>query len=188
MATVEALPQDRSNPADTAQPAVIAGGFRNESMRLLIVLGGGGHTTEMLRLVDLLGPEYDYHYVLVKQVAFSVDRIERKGEVYKVRRPRGRYDGLLASTGNSIVALAQIISILIRVRPKAVIGCGPAISVLVSLVGKLMGAKAIYIETGSRVSKLSLSGKLMYQIADLFLVQWPSLQEQYPKAIYAGRL
>jgi len=157
-------------------------------MRLLIVLGGGGHTTEMLKLVDLLGPEYEYHYLLVKEVSFSRDRITRKGQIHQIRRPRGMYDSVPVSIYNSLVALAQIATILVKVRPAAVVGCGPAVSVLASALGKLVGAKAIYVETGSRVRTLSLSGKIMYHFADLFFVQWPPLKDRYLKAIYAGRL
>jgi UDP-N-acetylglucosamine:LPS N-acetylglucosamine transferase len=138
--------------------------------------------------VDLLGPDYEYHYLLVKEVSFSRDRIKRKGQVHEVRRPRGKHDGVLASIVNSIIALVQITIILMNVRPKAVIGCGPAVSVLVSVVGKLVRARVIHIETGSRVSALSRSGRIVYNLADLFLVQWPGLKEEYPKAIYAGRL
>jgi len=157
-------------------------------MKLLIVLGGGGHTTEMLKLVDLLGPGYEYFYLLVGEVEFSRDKIKRNGRVYLVKRPRGMHDSIFAATVNSIIALAQIAAILLSVRPRAVIGCGPAISVLASAVGKLVRAKAIHIETGSRVRTLSLSGKIMYHIADLFFVQWTPLKDKYPKAIYAGRL
>jgi beta-1,4-N-acetylglucosaminyltransferase len=157
-------------------------------MRLLITLGGGGHTTEMLKLVDLLGPDYEYHYLLVNQVAFSPDRIKIKGNIHKVRRPRGRYDNIFQIIFNSVVATVQIATTLLSARPTAVIGCGPAISVLVSVMGKLIGIRVIYIETGSRVSTLSLSGRIMYNIADLFFVQWPTLKDKYPKTIYAGRL
>jgi beta-1,4-N-acetylglucosaminyltransferase len=157
-------------------------------MKLLIVLGGGGHTTEMLKLVDLLGPEYEYHYLLVKEVAFSLDRIRRQGQIHRIRRPRSMYDSIPASIVNSLVALAQIIIVLPKVRPAAVVGCGPAVSVLASAIGKLLGAKAIFIETGSRVRTLSLSGKMMYHVADLFFVQWPTLKDGHRKAIYAGRL
>ena len=98
------------------------------------------------------------------------------------------YDSVPVSIYNSLVALAQIATILVKVRPAAVVGCGPAVSVLASALGKLVGAKAIYVETGSRVRTLSLSGKIMYHFADLFFVQWPPLKDRYLKAIYAGRL
>ena len=157
-------------------------------MKLLIVLGGGGHTTEMLRLVDLLGPEYEYHYLLVKEVEFSKDRIGIKGKIHTVRRPRGMHDSIPSAILNSVAALAHIITILLNVRPRVIIGCGPAVSVLASLVGKLIGAKVIHVETGSRVHTLSLSGRIMYSVADLFFVQWTPLMDRYPKAVYAGRL
>jgi beta-1,4-N-acetylglucosaminyltransferase len=157
-------------------------------MKLLIVLGGGGHTAQMLRLANLLGSAYEYHYLVVKEVEFSRDKLTMPGAIHYVRRPRGMHDPVFASVVNSVVALAQTIIILLRVQPTAVIGCGPAISVLASAVGKLIGIRAIHVESGSRVSELSLSGQIMYSIADLFFVQWTPLKEKYPKAIYAGRL
>ena len=157
-------------------------------MKLLIVLGGGGHSTEMLRLAELLGPEYEYHYLTVKEVHLSQDRIKQPGAIHLVRRPRGMHDTILSTIANSVIALIQITAIILRIRPQAVIGCGPAVSVLASVVGKLFGAKAIFIETGSRVGTLSLSGKIMYRLADLFFVQWAPLRKKCPQAIYAGRL
>lgn len=35
---------------------------------------------------------------------------------------------------------------------------------------------------------MSLSGKIVYQIADRFVVQWPLLKDKYPRAKYMGRL
>ena len=48
----------------------------------------------------------------------------------------------------------------------------------------------IYFESIARVSSLSLSGKILYdlRLADLFFVQWPDLQQRFPRALYAGRL
>ena len=64
-------------------------------MKLMIVLGGGGHTTEMITLADLLGPEYEYHYLVIKEVPLSPDAIKRKGQIHLVKRPRGKDDGIL---------------------------------------------------------------------------------------------
>ena len=42
-------------------------------------------------------------------------------------------------------------------------------------------------ETGGQtVNSGSLTGRLVYPFADLFLVQWKALQQIYPKAIYVG--
>ena len=54
------------------------------------------------------------------------------------------------------------------------------------LVGKLKRKKIIYIESFARVDKKSLTGRLVYPFADLFLVQWEPMLKCYPKAEYVG--
>ncbi|KAG0002076.1 UDP-N-acetylglucosamine transferase subunit, partial [Entomortierella chlamydospora] len=40
----------------------------------------------------------------------------------------------------------------------------------------------IFIESFARVKTLSLAGKLLYHLCDVFLVQWPDLKDRYPRA------
>ena len=75
---------------------------------------------------------------------------------------------------------------MFREKPKVVVTTGALISFPFCLYGKLIGAKVVYIETFARVNDRSLTGRLVYPIADLFLVQWESLLEFYPKAKYVG--
>lgn len=157
-------------------------------MKLLVVLGEGGHTAELLNLVELLGDRYHYHYIVSQEDNLSVKRITRSGPINVVKRPRGKNTGVVAAGINTLRVATQALWILWRVRPVAILSTGPAITVPISIMGKLMGAKIIFVETGSRVSRLSLTGRIMYRWADLFFVQWPQLKENLPKAIYAGRL
>jgi beta-1,4-N-acetylglucosaminyltransferase len=161
-------------------------------LRLIIVLGEGGHTKQMLRLVELLGPGYEYHYVVNQGDVLSALRLPFPGPTYALVRPRakqgGRTDSFLRAAWQTVLALRQAWGVVQQVRPHAVIGAGPSISVPVSLVGKIFGAKAIHVETASRIHALSLTGKIMYRLADLFIVQWETLRARYPRAIYAGRL
>lgn len=48
--------------------------------------------------------------------------------------------------------------------------------------------RIIYVESAARVKTLSLTGKILYLIADRFFVQWPKLLEKYKYAEYIGRL
>ena len=48
--------------------------------------------------------------------------------------------------------------------------------------------RLVYVESIARVDTLSLSGKILYKIADQFFVQWPQLQAKYPRALFVGRL
>ncbi len=164
------------------------GGYEAEKIKLLVVLGEGGHTAELLNLVELLGPHYDYHYIVSKEDNLSTNRIKYPGPIYYLTRPRGKHTGNLSATLRLGWAGMQTLGVLLRIRPLAVVSTGPAIAVPVSLIGKLLGARIIFVETGSRVKTLSLTGRIMYRWADLFFVQWPYLKERLPRAIYAGRL
>jgi beta-1,4-N-acetylglucosaminyltransferase len=161
-------------------------------MRLLVVLGEGGHTRQMLQLLDQLGPHYEYHYLLAAEDQLSAGKIRLPGPVYRIGRPRskvqGHTDSLPVAARHTLHSLAQLIPIVWRVRPQAVLANGPSLAVPAALLGKLLGAAIIYVESASRVQRMSTSARIVYPFADLFIVQWPALQTRYRKAIYAGRL
>ncbi len=157
-------------------------------MKLLIVLGSGGHTKEMIRLVDLLGPGYEYCYLVSADDELSVQKIKVPGEVYRVMRPRWKETSLPMVILRTLLSAAQALVTLIRMHPQAIISTGPGPAVPASLLARLLGIRVIYIETGSRIFALSTSGKILYRFADLFFVQWPELLPLCPRAIYAGRL
>ena len=71
-------------------------------------------------------------------------------------------------------------------KPDYIISTGALATFPVCVIGKLRGVKIIYIESFARVDDASMTGKLMYPIADLFLVQWEEMLKIFPKAIYAG--
>ena len=156
-------------------------------MRTLVVLGDGGHTIQILRLVELLGPDYEYHYMMSASDRISEAKIKWRGPVYRVPLPLGKYsDG--RGLGRALRASSRQLSVFLRVRPAVILSMGANIAVPISVIGRVMGAKVIHVESASRVYSISATGKLMYRVAHLFFVQWESLQKDYPKAIYAGRL
>jgi len=157
-------------------------------VKLFIVLGSGGHTKEMIRLVDLLGQGFEYCYLVSVDDPLSVQKIRVPGTVYQVIRPRWKDTPLPMVIIRTLLSAAQALVALVRARPSAIISTGPGPAVPASMLAKLLGIKVIYIETGSRVYALSSSGRILYRFADLFLVQWPELLPFCPKAIYAGRL
>ena len=50
----------------------------------------------------------------------------------------------------------------------------------------MLFGKIIYIETMANINRKTQTGRLIYPIADLFIVQWESMLKIYPKAIYGG--
>ena len=157
-------------------------------MRLLVVMGEGGHTKEMVRLVDLLGAEYEYGYVLVEDDELSTGKITRPGPIFRVLRPRDKTHNLIGDAWKAVKCATQAVRIVRRFRPQAVLSTGPAVAVPVAVVAKLFGSQVIFVETGSRVRALSMTGRIMYRLADLFFVQWEPLLAACPRARYAGRL
>ena len=69
-----------------------------------------------------------------------------------------------------------------------VISSGAAVAVPFFYLAKLMGSKLIYIEVFDRIDKSTLTGKLVYPIADKFIVQWDEMKKVYPKAINLGSI
>lgn len=68
-------------------------------------------------------------------------------------------------------------------RVGAIMGVGCSHLVPMFLAGRIAGRQNIYIETITRSTQLSMTGKLVYhlRLADVFFVQWPELKAQYPR-------
>ena len=87
-----------------------------------------------------------------------------------------------------IINAFRAFKIIRKERPDLIISCGAAVAVPFFYVGKLYGAKLIYIEVFDRINTSSLTGKMVYPVADRFIVQWEELRKVYPKAINLGSI
>jgi beta-1,4-N-acetylglucosaminyltransferase len=161
-----------------------------EKKAIMIVLGGGGHTKQMLELVSLLGNDYNYEYVISSGDNLSEKKIRINGRVFKIINPRDMQDkNVLNVIIKFVPSTIQALHLLFKSRSSCIISAGPALSLHISFLGKfLFGKKVIFIESWSRVYSKSMAGKFTYPFADLFFVQWAQEKNNYPKAVYAGRL
>ena len=156
--------------------------------KVLIVLGMGGHTSQILRLVDLIGPQ-NYQYIVGHDDRTSAKKIKFPGRVYKMRNPRLMKDkSLLKVMLNMFPATWSAFKILRKSRPSVIISAGPSLTIPLFWLSKLLGIKTVFVESWVRVHHKSQTGKLVYPVSDLFLVQWPSMKKTYPNAVYTGRL
>ena len=87
-----------------------------------------------------------------------------------------------------MINFLKTLMIWFKERPDYVITTGAMVVLPMAFLAKLFGKKLIYIESFARVYDGSKTGKLLYKYADLFIVQWESLKEVYPKAIYGGSI
>lgn len=88
-----------------------------------------------------------------------------------------------------IINLFQTLFILMKEKPKVIITSGATVAFIFCWLAKfLFRSKIIFIETMSRITCPSLIGRLLYPVADVFIVQWKSMLKFYQKAIYGGCL
>lgn len=172
---------------------------------LMVFLGLGGHTGEMIRLLNQLPLENVKWrtYVILTGDANSAKRIEefesgRRGQVdyVFVKRARNVGESLMSSvhsTTSSFVLIARQLASL-RKLPTVLLLNGPGTCVPIAYVlfackcAGLCSTRILYVESLARVSKLSMSGLLLRPIADRILVQWPQLTSKYTGVEYSGIL
>ena len=87
-----------------------------------------------------------------------------------------------------IINTFRAVKILRKERPDLIISCGAAVAVPFFYVGKLFGAKLVYIEVFDRINSSTVTGKLVYPITDKFVVEWEEMKKVYPKAINLGSI
>ena len=78
--------------------------------------------------------------------------------------------------------------VLKKERPDIIVSSGAAIAVPFFWLGKLFGAKTVYVEVFDRVDKPTLTGKMVYPITDKFIVEWEEMKQVYHKAINLGSI
>jgi UDP-N-acetylglucosamine:LPS N-acetylglucosamine transferase len=82
-----------------------------------------------------------------------------------------------------------IFRILRKEKPELIISTGSEIALPVFYIGRLLGIKTMFIESLCRVEGPSLTGRLIYPVSSVFLVQWKALQKLYgKKAQYWGNV
>lgn len=146
-------------------------------MKIGIVSSCGGHLTEIRSLEAAYG-SYEHFYVLNDQVLLPADM---EGKTYFITHSERDWKVLLN--------LWEAFRILHRERPAVLISTGAGPAVPFALVGRLLfGCRIVFIETITRVTAPSLTGRIMYWLAHDFFYQWPSLARYFPRGTCGGTL
>lgn len=149
----------------------------------LIILSGGGFTFETKCLLRQIEADFRFVYLATRFGGEPGEPGIPAGTRYEVpsfasmtqRSYRRSLDAFVRTfTTTTRVIRAEAIDMVIT------IGCSHAVPML--LAGRLLRRKTVYIESITRVDKLSNTGRIVYhlRLATLFLVQWPSLQRSNP--------
>lgn len=183
--------------------------FGSEVKRLktIICMGSGGHTAEMLRILNKMNTScYNPRlYVIAnsdKTSETKVNSFENEGlinnpgtdySIAKINRSRQVSQSYISSVWTTLFSIMTSIPIVFKYKPDLIICNGPGTCIPICLIAFIMNllyisnCKIVFIESICRVRTLSLSGKILLYISDVFVVQWKQLL-CYSRAKYFGRL
>ncbi|KRY66097.1 Gut-specific cysteine proteinase [Trichinella pseudospiralis] len=175
----------------------------NPTVSTCVVLGSGGHTMEILRLVQSLDKsKYNpMHFIIADTDSSSVEKVkpmlkENYVSFSTIRRCREVKQSIINVILPTLVATGQSLVQIWRTKPELLLCNGPGTCLPVCFaalfVNLLFGRTCciVYVESVCRVTRLSLTCKILYyfHIADHVLVQWPELAAVYPRTLYIGRM
>ena len=148
-------------------------------MKVCLVGSSGGHLTHLYMLKPFWKNKERFWVTFDKEDARSLLKGEK---VYGCYYPSNR------SIKALIINTIKAIKIIPKERPDLIISSGAAPAIPFFYIGKLFGAKTIYIEVFDRIDISTMTGKMIYPIADKFIVEWEEMKKVYPKAVNLGSI
>lgn len=156
------------------------------SLKVMVVLGSGGHTGEMMPIIDSMAQNRKKYgsfcfvaansdYLSFKHQSIPVDATKKT-----IPRSRNVGQSFISSVYPTIKSFLVALK-LISEKPDLLLVNGPGVCfpvVAAMFIGNVFGftkCSIVFIESICRVNTLSLTGKLIYPVCDLFLVHWSQL-------------
>lgn len=151
--------------------------------KVMFISSEGGHLSE---LQQLNFENYDFQVVTEKTKTTKGLKERYKDKihylVYGTRRTPIIYFFILIL--NFIISF----NLFLQYKPDYIVSTGTHTAVPMCFIAKLFGKKVIWIETFANRTSGTMAGKIIYKIADTFVVQWAEMLEVYPNAEYWGAI
>jgi beta-1,4-N-acetylglucosaminyltransferase len=152
---------------------------RDERVDALLVCSSGGHLLQLVALREAWSGHTHAWVTFDKSDARSLLAGER---VYHAHGPTNRH------VPNLLRNLVLAWRVVERTRPRAIVTTGAGVAVPVAWIGRLRGARVVYVESFTRITGPSLSCRLIAPVAERIYAQWPELVQALPRARYVGNV
>ena len=148
--------------------------------KICLISSSGGHFEQLLMLRKLaethktfIVTEKTKYNGSDKKINYFVSQVNRK-EVFFIFK-------MLSNAVKSFI-------IFLKEKPDIIISTGVLAAIPMMIIGRIFKKKVIYIESFAKITSPTMTGKLVYKrkLADQFYVQWESMKEFYPDAIFKG--
>ena len=143
-------------------------------VKVCIVSSCGGHLAEARALRPAF-QQHSHFYVVNDRIALPDDM---QGRTYFITHAERDW--------RVLTNFWEAWRILRRERPTIILSTGAGPIVPFALVGRALGIPVIFVETIAQVTEPSVSGRIMYHLADRFFYQWKALARYYPDGVYGG--
>ena len=146
--------------------------------KICFISSSGGHLEQLQMLQPIMKTD---SFIITEKI----DSIDMKGNNYYLQQINRREILVIIKI---ILNAFKSLMIFVKEKPDIVICTGALSTIPFCIISKIFNAKLIYIESYAKVETGSLTGKLMYRIADKFYVQWREMLNVFPKAIFKGSI
>lgn len=148
--------------------------------KICLISSSGGHFEQLLMLRPL---EKNHDIFIVtektkynandKKINYYVSQVNRKEPLFIFKMVKIFFASL---------------RIYFKEKPDVIISTGVLASIPMLFIGHFFKSKVIFIESFAKINSPTMTGKLVYKKhwADQFYVQWESMLQFYPDAIYKG--
>ncbi len=152
---------------------------KERKLKICFAASSGGHYEQLMMLKPLM-EEYESFVVTEKTKYNAKAKGEKTYYLTQVnRKEKNFFIGMMSNFFNSL-------KIYMKEKPDVIICTGVLAMIPMCIIAKICRKRLIYIESFAKVTTATQTGKLLYKFADQFYVQWESMLEVYPKAIYLG--
>lgn len=151
--------------------------------KVLFIASTGGHLNELMQIKPLF-KKFDYHIVTEKTKVDDSFKEEYQDKISFLIYGTKKYpiSYIFKFMANCFISLY----FFFKYQPEVVITTGTHTAVPMCYIAKLFGSKVIFIETFANRTTGTVAGKLVYPIADTFVVQWEEMHKVYPKSVCWG--
>lgn len=136
--------------------------------KILAVASAGGHWVQLLRL----RPAFEAY-----EVRYLSTNSDLAGMVAPSKLSVVKDASMWDKIGLAIMAV-QVALAIIKYRPNIIVSTGAAPGFFAIVLGKIMGAKTIWIDSIANADELSLAGRKVRRWTDHWLTQWPDLAHE----------
>ena len=142
----------------------------NAKPKLLAISSPGGHWIQLTRVCARLEDRYQLVYAM-PSTRFNSAATHQGHKLYSIT------DVSADDKWRLIPCALQVLWILLKERPAAIISTGAAPGAVAIGLGKLLRIRTIWVDSIANVRQISRAGRLIQHKADVFLTQWEHLSD-----------